>query len=425
MTTPTDPTIPTVVAEPVPAAERIAPPPPGPVYDAHWGPSARARRREQRAAADAAPIPTARPVTKASTKDPRPDWWPAGEPWPPKTKRTAGETFLRGVGCFFLGIIGLVVIASVGAMVLSGASAMGGWALLSVVLVIGLIVVYRMLQATVAPMRNMMIAVDRIGEGDYSARVDVAAKGDVAKLVAGFNHMAERLEIEERQRKALFADVAHEMRTPLAVVQGTVEGMLDGIYERDDHRLESIIDSTAVMTRLLDDLRTLSLADSGGLTLHKEPTDLSDMVDDLLTAWEPRALEANVRITAAVNVPGTLDLDPVRIRQVLDNLIANAVRHTAAGGDVQIDARLTTTAIQVSVKDTGDGIPAEDLPHIFDRFWKSKDSGGSGLGLAIAKGVVTAHGGTISADSSVGTGTISRISLPREILISGATVPRP
>ena len=120
-----------------------------------------------------------------------------------------------------------------------------------------------------------------------------------------------------------------------------------------------------------------------------------------------------------------LDLDPVRIRQVLDNLIANAVRHTAAGGDVQIDARLTATAIQVSVKDTGDGIPAEDLPHIFDRFWKSKDSGGSGLGLAIAKGVVTAHGGTISADSSVGTGTIIRISLPREILISGATVPRP
>ncbi|MFM8594766.1 MAG: sensor histidine kinase, partial [Chloroflexota bacterium] len=172
-------------------------------------------------------------------------------------------------------------------------------------------------------------------------------------------------------------------------------------------------------------LRTLSLADSGGLTLHKEPTDLSSMVDDLLTAWEPRALEANVRITAAVNVPGTLDLDPVRIRQVLDNLIANAVRHTPAGGDVEIDARLTATAVQVSVKDTGDGIPAEDLPHIFDRFWKSKDSGGSGLGLAIAKGVVTAHGGTISADSSVGTGTIIRISLPREILINGATAPRP
>ena len=411
MSTPTsDTTPPVATAEPIPGS---APASPGPVIDAHWGPSARARRREQRAAVP--PMqPTAPPPVVVSARGPRPEWWPQGEPWPPKTKRSAGQTFIRGVGCFFGGIIGLVVFAVAGAMLLSGASALGGWAMLSALLIIGLIFVYRTLQQTVAPLGSLMVAVDRIGQGDYAARVDVPAKGDVAKLVAGFNHMAARLEQDEIQRKALFADVAHEMRTPLAVVQGTTEGMLDGIYDRDDQRLETIIDSTAVMTRLLDDLRTLSLADSGGLTLHKEPTDLASMIDDLLTAWEPRAVESGVRISATVNLQGPLDLDPVRMRQVLDNLIGNAVRHTPTGGDVQIDARLTPSAVQVSVSDTGSGIPAADLPHIFDRFWKSKDSGGSGLGLAIAKGVVVAHGGTISADSALGTGTIIRITLPRE-----------
>jgi len=265
---------------------------------------------------------------------------------------------------------------------------------------------------TAAALGDVMDAADRVAEGDYAARVPVPAKGEVAGLARSFNAMASRLEVDAQQRRALFADVAHELRTPLSVVRGNVEGMLDGVYPRDDERLETLLDETAVMTRLLEDLRTLSLAESGVLRLHNEPTEVARLVDDLLTAFEPRAAAAGITLTAAVGAMPPVALDPVRIRQTLENLLANALRHTPRGGKVWLEARLTGKTVCFAVADTGQGIPPEHLPHVFDRFWKSADSGGSGLGLAIARGLVEAHGGEIRAESAPGRGTTVRFDLP-------------
>ena len=226
--------------------------------------------------------------------------------------------------------------------------------------------------------------------------------------------MTSRLEVNETQRRNLFADVAHELRTPLSIIRGNTEGMLDGVYPRDDTRLETILDATAVMSRLLDDLRTLSLTDTGALRLHKQTTDVADLLDDIRYGFTPRASEAGVAFTiSSVPLP-PLDIDPVRVRQVLENLLDNALRHTPRGGTIRIEVGREGPAALFRVADTGRGIPAEALPHVFDRFWKSADSGGSGLGLAIARGLVEAHGGKIRADSVVGRGTVVSFTLPVE-----------
>jgi len=201
--------------------------------------------------------------------------------------------------------------------------------------------------------------------------------------------------------------------------------MLDGVYPRDDERLEAVLEETALMARLLDDLRTLSLAEAGALRLRREPTDLGELVADLAAAFEPRADAAGVAVVAAIAPLPPFLVDPVRLRQVLENLLSNALRHTPRGGSVTIEAQSAdgvgigpgAGTVAITVRDTGSGIPPEHLPHVFDRFWKSADSGGSGLGLAIAKGLVEAHGGTIRAESTPGRGTTIRLTLPRPVVV--------
>ena len=304
----------------------------------------------------------------------------------------------------------MMLAGAIGALAEEG-GAPGGF-LLILVLIGAVVFMGKGLRRTAAAIGDVMAAADRVAEGDYGARVPVPVKGEVAGLAKSFNAMATRLEVDAAQRRALFADVAHELRTPLSVVRGNVEGMLDGVYPRDDERLETLLDETAVMTRLLEDLRTLSLAESGGLRLHKEPTEVAGLVDDLLTAFEPRAAEAGISLTAEVGAMPPVSLDPVRIRQTLENLLANALRHTPRGGKVWLEARRHGATVCFAVADTGEGIPPEHLPHVFDRFWKSADSGGSGLGLAIARGLVEAHGGQIRAESAPGRGTTVRFDLP-------------
>lgn len=349
----------------------------------------------------------------------RPHWWPEGEPWPPR--RPPGRkprTFLRKVGCFFGAILALMIVASILGAIFSDAGGRHGgggppWGFfLVIIMVISLAYVGRTVRSTAAPISEVMSAAERVADGDYAVRVETKAKGDVGRLVESFNAMTTRLETNETQRRNLFADVAHELRTPLSVIRGNTEGMLDGVYPRDDAHLETVLDATALMARLLDDLRTLSLADTGALRLYRERTDVGELLAEVRYGFAPRADDAGVTFVVASQPVPSLDIDPVRIRQVLDNLLDNALRHTPRGGRIRVEVRPEGNAVLFRVADTGKGISAEALPHVFDRFWKSADSGGSGLGLAIARGLIEAHGGQIRADSVPGKGTVLSFTLP-------------
>jgi signal transduction histidine kinase len=216
------------------------------------------------------------------------------------------------------------------------------------------------------------------------------------------------------QRNELMADLTHELRTPITVIQGNIEGIIDGVYERDDAHLKALLEETRQLSSLIEDLRTLGLAESGALHLHKEATDLVLLTSETLAAYRPQIEAASItlNLTAADGIP-PINVDPLRFREVLTNLIANAQRYTPSGEtiDVQIEQE-GTDRVRILVVDTGSGIEAQDLPHIFERFYKSTDSSGSGLGLAIAKKLVEAHGGEISAESEPDQGTLITILLP-------------
>jgi two-component system sensor histidine kinase BaeS len=226
--------------------------------------------------------------------------------------------------------------------------------------------------------------------------------------------MTARLETEDTTRRRLLADVSHELRTPLAVIQGNLEALVDGVYPPDEAHLRPILDETRVLERLVDDLRTLSLADSGALPLHREPTAPAVLIEDVAAAHRANATAAGIEIR--VDAPGglpSLDVDPVRMKQVISNLVENAIRAMPDGGSISISARGQADRLVIEVTDTGPGIAPELRSTLFDRFTKSAGSRGSGLGLAIARAIVTAHGGTVeAAPGRDGAGTTLRISLP-------------
>lgn len=277
----------------------------------------------------------------------------------------------------------------------------------------GLFLAGRAIRRVAMPFGNLLDAAGRIADGDYSARVPVFGPGEVRGLAHAFNSMAERLEANDRQRRALLADVTHELRTPITVIQGNLEGMLDGIYPADPDHLQSLLDETHVLSRIIDDLRTLSLAEAGALRLQTETGDLAALVEETAAAFRPEAQRRSITLhtESQPNLPA-LDFDPTRVREVLANLLSNALRYTPPGGAVRVRSAGDETALTVSVQDSGSGISADDLPHIFDRFYKSADSRGTGLGLAIAKSLVTAHGGEITAESQPGQGTKITVWLP-------------
>jgi signal transduction histidine kinase len=260
----------------------------------------------------------------------------------------------------------------------------------------------------------LLAALGRVADGDYAARVRERGPQATRTLVRAFNAMAERLGRQEEHRRSLLTDISHELRTPLAVLQGTLEGMLDGVYPRDEAHLSVVLEEARVLTRLTEDLRTLALAESLALGLATTPADLADLARDAIASFRAQAEAAGVTLLLAAE-PGlpSADVDPERIRQVLNNLLSNAVRYTPQGGTVRVRCAAGEEGrLVLSVEDTGAGIPAEELPHIFDRFHKSKDSRGTGLGLAIARSLVRAHGGEIAAHSVLGEGTTIRVVLP-------------
>jgi two-component system OmpR family sensor kinase/two-component system sensor histidine kinase BaeS len=271
----------------------------------------------------------------------------------------------------------------------------------------------RFVRRMAAPLGDVMEAADRVASGDYSARIDVRGPGEVRRLGRAFNQMTERLEANERVRRDLFADIAHELRTPLSVIRGAAEGMLDGLYPADAEHLEPIVEETAVMARLLEDLQTLSTAEAGALRLERESVAPARLVEDAVAAFRSRADGLGVRLDgrSPEDLP-EIDVDPVRLGEVFANLVSNALEHTPLGGTVTVSADRDGSGIAFAVSDAGAGIPPEDLPRVFDRFVKSERSGGAGLGLAIARALVEAHGGEISAESDPGRGTTVRFVLP-------------
>ena len=355
-------------------------------------------------------------------RGPRPPWWPVDEPWPPIRRRGGW----RGFGCLFgllllVGFLGLVSLAShlVGGILAAGgpAGALLRFAALAVAImvIVGLVTAGRAIRGSGAVLDELVDVAARVEAGDYSARVDQPVRGPrpVRDLVRAFDTMAARLEADEKQRRSLLADVTHELRTPLAVVQGNVEAIIDGVHPADEAHLSAILDETRVLTRLIEDLRTLALSEAGSLSLHREPTDLAILAADVATAFDAAARGAGIQVEADIDdsLP-LLDVDPVRFREVLSNLVGNAIRHTPAGGTIQVSGRLDGESVELVVADNGSGIEPDLLPHVFERFSRSATTGGSGLGLAIARGLVELHGGTIAATSQPSGGTRIFVRLP-------------
>jgi signal transduction histidine kinase len=319
---------------------------------------------------------------------------------------------------------GLVFLNSLLAVaIVSGALGVGhhrGLAALSAIVGLALLfggaaVVGRVIRRTAVPLEDVMEAADRVAAGDYSARVD-AARGfpQMRRLAGSFNAMTDRLRTGEEHRRNLLADVTHELRTPLSVIQGGVEGILDGLYPADREHLEPILEETRIMARLLDDLQTLSTAQAGVLRLHLQTCRPDDLAEEAVAAFRAAAASKGVTLGARAepDLP-SVQADPVRIGEVLSNLVSNALRHTPAGGSVQVVvSRSGTDGVAFEVVDTGRGIDPALLPHVFDRFVKSSDSGGAGLGLAIARSLVEAHGGAIAATSDGENGSTIRFVLP-------------
>jgi signal transduction histidine kinase len=354
----------------------------------------------------------------------RPSWWPKGETWPPSTAqwRQMRGRFMRRIAFFAFTFF---VIAFGGATFLFWllASAIGGVDIgnagrgaLLLLFVLGVVGAWggaRGVRRFAAPLGDVIEAAGRVEAGDYSARVRERGPREVRSLAHAFNAMSERLETSEAQRRRLVADVTHELRTPLTIMQGDLEALLDGLYPADALHLGPILDETRVLSRLVDDLRTLSLAEAGALALHREPTDIAGLVADSVASFRAQADSGGIDLSVAIE--GALpqaEVDPVRIREVLSNLLSNALRYTPRGGSVRVGASASDSQVRVSVRDTGPGIAADALPHVFDRFYKSEESRGAGLGLAIAKSLVAAHGGEIEATSAPGQGTEMRLWLP-------------
>jgi two-component system sensor histidine kinase BaeS len=270
---------------------------------------------------------------------------------------------------------------------------------------IALVIGIRIARGVAPPISDLVRAAGRVEAGDLSARVaePPRAPGELRTLSRAFNDMAARLEREDATRRRLLADVSHELRTPLAVIQGNLEALVDGVYPADEAHLAPIVEETRVMARLIDDLRTVSLADLGALPLHREAVDVPALLEDVAAAHRSTADAAGTRINVVrdgIEPIPAVELDPVRIRQVVSNLVDNSLRQLDGGGFVELHVRASGPpgephGVTIVVVDNGPGIPEELRATAFERFTKSEHSRGSGLGLAIARAIVSAHGGTI------------------------------
>ena len=282
---------------------------------------------------------------------------------------------------------------------------------------VALLLAIFLISQVLSPLRLLTRATERIAHGDLSQRVALRARDEFGRLGESFNRMIENLQRSETIRQTMTADIAHELRTPVTIIQGNIEAILDGIYTPNAKTIAPIYEETLHLGHLIDDLRDLALAEAGELRLDKESTDLVALVSQVVETVNS-SLEGGPQLssTSAKELPA-VTLDPKRIRQVLANLLSNAVRFTPEEGEVHVEVVHGDKMVEVRVTDTGPGIPPKDLPHLFERFYRgdrarTRASGGSGLGLAIAKQWVEAHGGMIRAENAEGGGARFTILLP-------------
>ncbi|MGC8782253.1 MAG: sensor histidine kinase, partial [Anaerolineae bacterium] len=268
------------------------------------------------------------------------------------------------------------------------------------------------------PIERLTRAAERLEKGDLAVRVPVDSTDEIGHLARAFNAMADSLAQQEQLRRNMVNDVAHELRTPLTNLRGYLEAARDGLLTPDADLVANLYEETMLLSRLVADLQELAQAEAGQLKLLRQPSDLAAIVGQAAAIVRPQAEAKGLDLT--VDLPTDLppvEVDPERIGQVLRNLLNNAIAHTPAGGHISITAGIVGPQMAVSVRDTGIGISPEDLPHVFERFYRAdksraRQTGGAGLGLAIVRQLVMAHGGQVSAQSEPGRGSTFTFTLP-------------
>jgi len=289
-----------------------------------------------------------------------------------------------------------------------------GAAACAVAIVLGLLLTWQM----TGPLRKLTTAARGIAGGDLSQRVDIKSKDEIGELGRAFNDMAESLSRAETLRRNMTADIAHELRTPLSVIRANLEAILDGVFQPSRDNVSSIHKESVLLSRLVDDLQELALAEAGQLRIEPEPTDLVALVERVVTGVVARAEREGVALVKdlAPDLP-SISVDSQRIGQVLSNLIDNALRHSSEGGKVTVRARQAGQTVQVDVVDEGPGLSPEELSLAFERFYRgdkarSRKTGGAGLGLSIVRQLVEAHGGRVWVESTEGQGATFSFTLP-------------
>jgi signal transduction histidine kinase len=283
-------------------------------------------------------------------------------------------------------------------------------------LLVGLLAALFIASRLSRPLRRLTDAAARIERGDLNARVQPAGAPETAAVGRAFNRLAETLEHEEQIRRAAAADVAHELRTPLTGIVSRIEAAQDGVLTDEPRNLQAIHDEALRLAQLVDDLGKLAEAEQPGLTLQKQPVDLSALITERTEVYREQLAAKNIALTERIG-PARAYGDPKRLAQIVDNLLSNALRYTPDGGNVAVELRLHDHEAIIEIADSGIGIPGEDLPYIFERFWRSEQSrsrhtGGAGIGLAIVRELVRAHDGRIDVESKPGEGSRFRVTLP-------------
>lgn len=282
-------------------------------------------------------------------------------------------------------------------------------------IIIGLLLMRRL----VNPLAEVITAAQAVSDGDLSTRVHVSGSGDLRALADSFNQMTASLEQNDNDRRNMLADIAHELRTPLTVIRGRLEGFVDGVYTANSEQVSPALEETYLLERLVDDLHLLTLAEKRQLHFERARIDLNETIAYVIDLFQAEADEKSILLTFSnrSETPLIAFLDPQRIKQILGNLVSNALRYTNIGGKVDLGCELKNEVISLYVVDNGPGVPAEDLPFIFQRFWRgeksrSRISGGAGLGLAISRQLVEAQGGQIRAENNLSGGLKITITFP-------------